>query len=184
MRITDDRYSRDRRRYDLAVRFIHFQARTQTIRAWTGLTEDRIRKLYRTYIDTAEIDSARHRGKSPNQSSFFTRSYQRRHETSVLGGVLCIFGAVPPNASLDLERTLPCISRGELLCEAFEMYQSVQPASSITFEHAAYLVLALARGDELRYGFCCDCGSLVVVDRLSLRNPRCHPCRVQALSHW
>jgi len=184
MRITDDRYSRDRQRYDLAVRFIRYQARTQTIRSWTGLTEDRIRKLYRTYIDTSESENLRHRGKSPNQSSFFTRSYQRKHETSVLGSVLCIFGAVPPNASHDFERTVPSVARGELLCEAFEMYRSVQPASIITFEHAAYLVIALARGDELRYGFCCDCGSLVVVDRLSLRNPRCHPCRLQALVHW
>ena len=50
MRISDDRYSRDRLRLDLALRFIHHEARTHTIRAWTGLTDDRIRKLYRTYL--------------------------------------------------------------------------------------------------------------------------------------
>jgi hypothetical protein len=42
MRISDDRYSRDRLRLDLALRFIHHEARTHTIRAWTGLTDDRI----------------------------------------------------------------------------------------------------------------------------------------------
>jgi hypothetical protein len=45
MRISDDRYSRDRLRLDLALRFIHHEARTHTIRAWTGLTDDRIRKV-------------------------------------------------------------------------------------------------------------------------------------------
>jgi len=50
MRISDDRYSRDRQRLDLALRFIHHEARTRTIRVWTGLTDDRIRKLYRSYV--------------------------------------------------------------------------------------------------------------------------------------
>jgi hypothetical protein len=45
MRISDDRYSRDRQRFDLAVRFIQHEARTRTIRTWTGLTDDRIRKI-------------------------------------------------------------------------------------------------------------------------------------------
>jgi hypothetical protein len=45
MRISDNRYSRDRFRFDLALRFIRHEARTQTIRAWTGLSDDRIRKV-------------------------------------------------------------------------------------------------------------------------------------------
>ena len=45
MRISDDRYSRERARMELALRFLHHEARTQTIRAWTGLSDDRIRKL-------------------------------------------------------------------------------------------------------------------------------------------
>ena len=49
MRVSDDRYSRDRLRYDLALRLIRHEARTHTIRQWTGLTDDRIRKLYRSY---------------------------------------------------------------------------------------------------------------------------------------
>lgn len=50
MRISDDRYSRDRARLDIAMHFIHHEARTHTIRQWTGLTDDRIRKLYRSYL--------------------------------------------------------------------------------------------------------------------------------------
>jgi hypothetical protein len=184
MRISDDRYSRDRLRYDLAVRFIQHQARTHTIRAWTGLTDDRIRKLYRTYLDVAAGRSQRHRGKSPHQASFFMRSHRRKHETAVLASLLCLFGVVPPVVAIDLDRAIPGVARGELLCEAFEAYRALLPMSHITFEHAAFLVLALARGDELRFGSCCDCGGLLVVDRLSLRNPRCGPCGGRALTQW
>jgi hypothetical protein len=45
MRISDDRYSRERARMELALRFLHHEARTQTIRTWTGLSDDRIRKV-------------------------------------------------------------------------------------------------------------------------------------------
>lgn len=45
MRISDDRYHRERSSLDLALRFLRYEARTQTIRAWTGLSDDRIRKL-------------------------------------------------------------------------------------------------------------------------------------------
>jgi hypothetical protein len=50
MRISDDRYSRERQSLDLALRFLRHEARTQTIRTWTGLTDDRIRNLYRSYM--------------------------------------------------------------------------------------------------------------------------------------
>jgi hypothetical protein len=45
MRISDDRYSRERLCLDSALRFLRHEVRTQTIRMWTGLTVDRIRKL-------------------------------------------------------------------------------------------------------------------------------------------
>src|SRR5258707_301542 len=70
MRVSDDRYSRDRLRLDLAVRFIEHEARTRTIRLWTGLTDDRIRKLYRSYLsEGVPRRRARHRGKSPQQTA-------------------------------------------------------------------------------------------------------------------
>jgi Flagellar transcriptional activator (FlhC) len=180
MRISDDRYSRDRRRYDLAVRFLHHQARTHTIRSWTGLTDDRIRRLYRTYVDVAQGDSKRHRGKSPQQAAFFMRSHQRKYETAVLASLLCLFSVVPLGSVLDLARSVPSVPRGESLCEAFEAYRALLPASPISFDHATFLVLALARGDELRFGSCCGCNSLLVVDRLSLHNPHCGLCRGKA----
>ena len=99
MRISDDRYSRDRLRLDLALRFIHHEARTHTIRAWTGLTDDRIRKLYRTYLHEADgAGVARHRGKSPRQAAFFTRSLRMRREAAVFASVSSLFGLITPQA--------------------------------------------------------------------------------------
>jgi hypothetical protein len=46
MRVSDDRYTRDRQRLDLALRLIRHEARTFTIRQWTGLSDDRIRKVW------------------------------------------------------------------------------------------------------------------------------------------
>ena len=45
MRIHDDRYTRERLRFHVALRFIRLEARTHTIRQWTGLSDDRIRKI-------------------------------------------------------------------------------------------------------------------------------------------
>src|SRR5437763_16658929 len=88
MRISDDRYGRDRLRLDLALRFIHHEARTHTIRAWPGLTDDRIRKLYRTYLHESDGSGvARHRGKPPRQAAFFTRSLRMRREAAVFASV-------------------------------------------------------------------------------------------------
>ena len=49
MRVTDDRYTQDRLRLDLAQRLIHHEARTFNIRQWIGLSDDRIGNLYRNY---------------------------------------------------------------------------------------------------------------------------------------
>ena len=93
MRITDDRYTRDRLRLDLALRLIRHEARTRTIRSWTGLTDDRIRKLYRSYVaDAGRRDVRRHRGKSPRQSAFFMRNAGIRREAAGLATLLCILG--------------------------------------------------------------------------------------------
>ena len=177
MRISDDRYSRDRQRYDLALRFIQHEARTRTIRTWTGLTDDRIRKLYRSYVaDESETPLTRHRGKSPQQTGFFVRSPQMRQETAVLASMCYLLGVMPSNHVLDAQRTVPGMQRGEALCEAFETYLRLVPAARISFEHAVFLVVALARGDELRAGPCADCSGLIVLDRYTPAIRRCLAC--------
>ena len=68
------------------------------------------------------------------------------------------------------------MQRGEALCEAFETYRRLVPAPRISFEHAVYLVTALARGDEIRATLCEDCNGLIVVDRFASQMRRCLAC--------
>ena len=179
MRISDDRYSRDRLRLDLALRFIHHEARTQTIRAWTGLTDDRIRKLYRTYLcEAGGRRVARHRGKSPRQAAFFTRSLRMRREAAVFASVSSLFGLITPQTIMvePGAQPAPTVSRGALLCETFEAYRALVGDAQISFEHAVFLLGALHSGDELRVAHCRECAGVMVTDRLALRSPLCTDC--------
>jgi hypothetical protein len=177
MRISNDRYSRDRQRYDLALRFIQHEARTRTIRTWTGLTDDRIRKLVHSYAATdGNQHLTRHRGKSPQCAGFFLRTPHMRQETAVLASVCYLLGVLPAGQLMDAQRTLPGMQRGEALCQAFETYRRWVPTARISFEHTVFLVLALARGDELRATPCADCTGLIVVDRFTPLARRCLAC--------
>jgi Flagellar transcriptional activator (FlhC) len=177
MRISDDRYSRDRLRFDIAVQFIRHEARTHTIRAWTGLSDDRIRKLYRSYLcEPPCAPLTRHRGKSPQQVAFFMRTVRARQEAALLASLCRLLGALPLSAAPELVRSLPCLARGELLCQAYETYRGMIPEGLISFEHAVFLLTTLVRGDELVLGACRDCGAALIVDRWSLRAPRCPLC--------
>src|SRR5579863_8971671 len=95
MRVSDDRYTRDRQRFDLALRLIRHEARTYTIREWTGLSDDRIRKLYRTYVaDRGTRRVLRHRGKSPRQPAYFFRTSARSFQAAQLASFYLIFGLI------------------------------------------------------------------------------------------
>lgn len=177
MRLTDHRYSRDRLRHDLALRFIQHEARTQTIRSWTGLSDDRIRKLYRSYAiadDGAPV--TRHRGKSPQQASFFTRNPRLQSESATCASLFSLYGVLPSHSSSDTRRQIPGIVRGSLLCRAYEAFRCLLPTTAISFEHAVFLATALARGDELQLLRCQECAAINVIDALALRSPACGCC--------
>jgi hypothetical protein len=192
MRIHDDRYNRDVRRFEVAMRFIQHEARTQTIRVWTGLSDDRIRKLYRSYMkephsrQSPSAAPVRHRGKSPQQPAFFTRSARARHESALLASLCRLVGALPAPAVVatavtlrnpsEPARSLAGLNRGELLCQAYESYRSLIGTPLISFEHAVFLLNALWRGDELVIGACRDCGAVLVTDRWAMRAPCCSVC--------
>ena len=179
MRISDYRYNRDRLRLDVAMRFIGHEARTRTIRQWTGLTDDRIRKLYHSYLQGGGR-TTRHRGKSPRQPAYFLSTGRIRDEASALASLYCLVGL------FDGPWLNPClwqakdVGRALSLCRAYEGYCAAVCNPVITFEHAALLVNALARGNDLRLGNCRDCGALLVVDSLGLRPARCVLCSTEA----
>lgn len=175
MRISDDRYSRDRLRIDAAMWFLQHEARTRTIRQWTGLTDDRIRKLYHSYLRGGGR-TTRHRGKSPRQAAFFMRTARMRDEASALASYCCLVGLFDrPRHPAD-PRLTAGVDRASSLRQAYEGYRATVHTPSIGLEHAVLLVHALTRGNELRLGDCQDCGALLVVDALALRPARCSLC--------
>jgi hypothetical protein len=180
MRISEDRYDRDRQRLELALRFLTHEARTQTIRVWTGLTDDRIRKLYRSYLSRAACYVPRHRGRSPHQAAYFMRSLRIQQEAAVLASFFSLAGLVPAEPSPAIGGGLPGVARGNALCSAFEAYITMLPTASITFEYASFLAGCLARGDQLRLGRCCDCEAILVVERFPIRERRCQHCAAAA----
>jgi hypothetical protein len=175
MRISDDRYNRDRLRLDVAMRFIRHEARTRTIRQWTGLTDDRIRKLYHAYIRGGGR-TTRHRGKSPRQAAFFLRTTRMRDEASALASLYCLVGLFDGPRCPPPPRPITGVARGASLCRAYEGYCATVHTPAIAFEHAVLLINALTRGSELRLGECQNCGALLVVDSLGLRPALCTLC--------
>jgi hypothetical protein len=125
----------------------------------------------------------RHRGKSPRQAAFFTRSLRMRREAAVFASVSSLFGLITPRTqgagAIRVVRSAqpsPNVARGALLCEAFEAHRALMRESQISFEHAVYLLDALHDGDELRVAHCRDCNGMLVTDRLALRTPMCNEC--------
>jgi hypothetical protein len=180
MRITDDRYTRDRQRFDLAFRMIRHEARTCTIRTWTGLTDDRIRKLYRSYVATQDATVRRHRGKSPTQTAFFLRNLENRRHTAALAGLFALLGLLHDAAERRPGGTIATLRWGESFCRVYEIYLAFHDATvhahRISFEHAWYLLHLLQRRAELRPDTCPACGAFMVVDMLRLRASICALC--------
>ena len=89
-------------RFDLALRMIRHEARTCTIQCLTGLSEDRIRKLYRAYLIHLPTGRRprRHRGQSPRQSGIFLQSASLNFEASTLASMLCVAGLLSLQGNL------------------------------------------------------------------------------------
>lgn len=176
MRLTDDRYARERHRLELALRMIRLEARTCTIRGCTGLTDDRIRKLFNTYVrPTTRGSIRRRRGKSPQQTGCFTHTLSAHLASSVLSGVLASSGLL----AAALEHGLSNIELGALMCDAYEFYREISPRSSLSFEHAWFLLRALRIGDEFSLERCCECSGLYLEERGLAQPQTCPLCRLR-----
>jgi hypothetical protein len=181
MRVTDDRYTRDRLRLDLALRLIRHEARTHTIRGWTGLSDDRIRKLYRSYV--AEASGAtvkRHRGKSPRQSAFFLRNAEIRRQASTLATLFCLLGLIEREARPRLA-TVSDMQWGETFCRVYETYARLFPDPALSFEHACHLQRALGQQREIGLDECARCGALIVVSTFAPGSAGCDFCAPEGL---
>lgn len=180
MRVTDERYDKDRYRQELALRLVGHDARTQTVRRWTGLSDDRVRRLIRDYI-RSDSGLHRHRGKSPQQVNYFLRNEHILAHAHALAALFVLFGALQPPS---VRARPPSLRRGVLLCEAFECYQRVLPAPCINIEHADFLLHALERGDEIQLCWCPSCHSLNLTEYIRLRSGPCRVCNASLPSPW
>jgi hypothetical protein len=175
MRATDDRYRGEQAKFNLAMRMIRHEARTGTIRYFTGLNDDRIRKLYTTYFKHSEVPVRRQRGRSPTRIGPLVRTPQRALESGVFANVLLSNGLLsveePPGPPLKNN-----IDLGHRLCECFETFDELVPRSSLSFEWGWNLLISMRRGDELGIAHCEACSICYVFDLLSLPRSACPAC--------
>ncbi|MBN1240040.1 MAG: hypothetical protein JXB36_16170 [Gammaproteobacteria bacterium] len=174
MRATDHRYRGEKERFELALRMIRHEARTGTIRFWTGLSDDRIRKLYTSYFKFAEAPVRRRRGRSPSQVAPLVKTPLRALESGVFANLLLANGllsadATPANLSGN-------IAMGHRFCECYETYCALVPRASLSFEWGWNLLLSIQRGDELGIRHCDVCSVGYVFDLLALPQPSCPAC--------
>jgi hypothetical protein len=178
MHISNDRYFRERLRHDLALRMIRHEARTCTIKACTGLTDDRIRRLCKTYeIHARAVPMRRRRGKAPRQLAFFTRNARLQFESTCLTSVFCAFGLL----KISEQQGGECVSieYGSLFCDAFETHRQLARTSTITFEHAWFLLQQLNEGRALTLIRCRHCHGQFLRDPLNATGLACPTCRMK-----
>ncbi len=178
MRISDHRYNRDRTRFDLALRMMSHQARTLTIKRWTGLSEDRIRKLFKSYWPGApEARPRRHRGRAPRQEAYFLQTAAFCFEATTLASLLHAAGLVevdPPQATAAADsRPAADLHGAQTFCEAYEAYLRLCPAARFTFEHACFLLLCLRKHERIKLTRCRQCGRLYLTETCRLQAPSC-----------
>lgn len=181
MRLTDDRYSTEQRQFALAVRMIGHEARTRTIRECTGLSDDRIRKVYATYFRSAKSSGIRRRrGKSPRQVMRFVKNPGNQLQATTLVALYCS-GLL---LNIDAENRItprwprPDVEFGHRVCRAFETYQLLYANVRLSFEWAWNLLHSIAQNDELYLARCDGCKSSYVQDAYALDEKTCPSCQI------
>lgn len=165
------RYFYERRRQDLALRMIGHEARTCTIKACTGLSDDRIRRLCRTYAQHTAKLPVRRRGKAPRRIGFFTRNTHVLFEAACLVSIFSAFGLLGRPAAM------PRIELGLLFCDAFETHRQLSQTAVIGFEHAWFLLQQLNEGGALRLSRCRQCQGQYLRDTVNAAS--CPICRLK-----
>lgn len=175
MHISNERYFRERRRHDLALRMIRHEARTCTIRSCTGLTEDRIRKLYKAFAEQMRtVPLRRKRGKSPRRVAYFTRTPQMQLEASLLVSTFIAFGLLP-----QCPPPKPSLRIGQSFCAAYETHRQMPDTGRISFEHAWFLWRLLTEGRGVWTARCRQCHGYYVRDAVNVSRQACPMCKLK-----
>ena len=181
MRLTDDRYAGERSQFELALRMIHHEARTRTIRECTGLSDDRIRKLFGTYFQNpANRHRKRRRGKSPRQVGRFVKSPLNQLEATTLIALFCsgLLLRLDANRKIHACWPRPDVDYGHRVCRAFETYRLLHPGAKLSFEWAWNLLQTISHNDELYLSACDNCNTAYVQDSYALDHKVCPSCEI------
>jgi len=175
MRATDDRYRGEQAKFELAMRMIEHEARTGTIRYWTGLSDDRIRKLYASYFKFVGRPVRRRRGRSPSQIAPLVCNANRALESGVFANLLLANGLL--KLQRDTEPPLRHnVELGHRFCECYETYLLLIPRPTLSFEWSWNLLVSVRRGEELGIARCSACSICYIIDLLALPRACCPGC--------
>jgi hypothetical protein len=181
MRLTDNRYASERSQFELALRMIRHEARTRTIKDCTGLSDDRIRKIYTTYFrDTGNGTVKRRRGKSPQQVGPFVKDPLNRLEATTLVALFCASLLLRIDAANRVHACWPRpdVEYGHRVCRAFETYLLLHPRPRLNFEWAWSLLRNISKNDELLLATCTGCRTRYVQDAYALDHRICPGCEI------
>lgn len=179
MRVTDDRYSGERSQFELALRMIRHEARTRTIRECTGLSDDRIRKLYARYFrDSGNSRIKRRRGKSPRQVTRFVKNPENQLQATTLVALFCagLLIRIDADARVNARWPRPDVEFGHRFCRAYENYLLLNEHASLSFEWAWNLLQCISYNDELYLAHCRSCEAHYVQDAYALDYRICPTC--------
>jgi hypothetical protein len=175
-----DRYRAERLRFELALRMIGHEARTQTISLCTGLSHDRIRKIYSRYFSGGRGSVRRRRGKSPRQTVPFVRNAVHQLEATTLTYLFVQGGLLQLAADGVYARwQRPDVEYGHRVCRSYETYQLLHPRCLFSFEWAWNLLQSLSDGGDLGLTRCNDCGLDYLHDRYGLNFHQCPACEIR-----
>lgn len=183
MRLTDDRYAGERSQFELALRMIRHEARTRTIRDCTGLSDDRIRKLFATYFrDLGVHNVRRRRGKSPRQITRFVKNSAHQLQATTLVALYCagLLLRIDKDNNVRACWPRPDVEFGHRLCRAYETYHLLHPEPLLNFEWAWNLLQSISCNDELYLARCAACKASYVQDAYALDLKTCPSCEIVA----
>ena len=182
MRLTDDRYAGERSQFELALRMIRHEARTRTIRDCTGLSDDRIRKLFATYFRDSGVENVRRRrGKSPRQVARFVKNPAHQLQATTLIALFCVglLLRIDQDDKLHSCWPRPDVEFGHRMCRAFETYLVLHDEPLLNFEWAWNLLHSISWNDELYLAVCGACRARYVQDAYALDLKTCPSCEIE-----
>lgn len=168
--ILEDPILRENRRWEVARRLILHGVRTQLVSHFTGLTRSRLATVRRRLMVR---EDSRFRGPMRNPLNVFFGTPRGRSEGAALAMLLSSFevplhGAPPSAGSASLELA-------DRLCETYEAFLSIAPATKLQLEDLITLRNLLAKHGSVQVGRCRCCKCLILIDRFN-PHPECSHC--------